>query len=96
LSRTRIVYKKRGRKIKSIKLSEEGKKVKRIEIRKVFRVGKSLVFAIPPEFVKEHNLKPGQQVALVYNGYLKAKPVKKGLKKTFSIYVKEGENEKTI
>jgi antitoxin component of MazEF toxin-antitoxin module len=46
------------------------------DVRKVFKIGDSLAITLPAEFVKEHGIKEGQPITLVYDGLLKAKPIK--------------------
>lgn len=47
----------------------------RAEIRKMRKVGESFYLSLPPEFVKEHNLKPGDALPVAYNGVLIVTPI---------------------
>jgi len=47
----------------------------RAEVRKIRRVGQSSYLSLPPEFVKEHNLKPGDSLPVAYNGILMVTPI---------------------
>ena len=47
------------------------------DIRTVFKVGGSLVFAIPQEYIKAHNIKPGDKIRIFFDDFLHAKPVEK-------------------
>jgi len=46
------------------------------DIRRVFRIGDSLAITLPPEFVKEHGLKGGEKLEVLFDSVLKAKPVR--------------------
>jgi len=45
-------------------------------VRKVFRVGSSLVITLPAEYVEAHKLKPGCLVEVVFNDVVKIVPVR--------------------
>lgn len=47
----------------------------RAEVRKVVKVGDSSYLSLPPEFVKEHGLKPGDSLPVAYNGVLMVTPI---------------------
>jgi antitoxin component of MazEF toxin-antitoxin module len=53
------------------------------KIRKITKTGAGLSIGLPREFVREHDLKPGDEVVVAYNGVLQAIPIKEfpGLKK---------------
>jgi len=57
----------------------EEKEIKEIdeEIKTVFKVGGSLVFAIPQKYIKAHNIKPGDKVRIFLDDFLHVQPVKK-------------------
>jgi len=45
------------------------------EIKTVFKVGGSLVFAIPRKYVEAHKIKPGDRVRIIFDDFLHAKPL---------------------
>jgi len=47
------------------------------EIKTVFKVGGSLVFAIPKKYAEQHNLKPGDKIRVFFNEFIHAKPIEK-------------------
>ena len=47
----------------------------RSEVRKIVKVGDSSYLSLPPGFVKEHGLKPGDSVPVAYNGVLIVTPI---------------------
>ena len=48
------------------------------QIRRIFKVGGSLVFAVPREYIETHNIKAGDQLRIYYNDLLHAQPIEKG------------------
>jgi antitoxin component of MazEF toxin-antitoxin module len=47
------------------------------DVRKVFKIGDSLAITLPPEFIKEHGIKVGDKLEVIFNSFLTAKPMKK-------------------
>jgi len=47
------------------------------EIRKIFKLGGSLVFAIPRTYVDSHDIKAGDQIRIFYNDFIHAMPIEK-------------------
>jgi len=46
------------------------------DVRKAFRIGDSLAITLPADFVREHGIKEGQPIDLIFDGLLKARPLK--------------------
>jgi antitoxin component of MazEF toxin-antitoxin module len=44
-------------------------------IRKVVRVGNSLALTIPPEYIKEHNIKKGDSFEICFDNVYHAEPL---------------------
>ena len=47
------------------------------EIKKVFKLGGSLVFAIPKGYIESHSIEAGDQIRVFYDDFLHAKPIEK-------------------
>lgn len=47
----------------------------RKDVRQVYRAGQSMVVTLPPDFIREHGLEPGDQVEIVFGDFLKLEPV---------------------
>lgn len=47
------------------------------EIRKVFKLGGSLVLALPKTYVETHDMEAGDQVRIFYNDFIHARPIEK-------------------
>lgn len=50
-------------------------------IRKVFRVGGSLVIAIPPSYINSKDIKEGDQMRILMDDFLHTRPMKDEKKK---------------
>ena len=49
------------------------------EIRKVFKLGGSLVLALPKSYVDSHEIQAGDQIRIFYNDFIHARPIEKGM-----------------
>ncbi len=47
------------------------------EIKKVFKLGGSLVFAIPKNYAETHDIQAGDQIRIFYDDFLHAKPIER-------------------
>jgi antitoxin component of MazEF toxin-antitoxin module len=47
-----------------------------VEKRRVTRTGSGLTICLPHKFTKEHRLQPGDQIVVVYNGFLQVIPIR--------------------
>lgn len=63
------------------------------DVRKVIPVGGSLAITLPAEYVKAHDIKPGDKIELTYNKVFLGEPIKTEVVKEKLIKAKEEEKE---
>lgn len=62
------------------------------DVRKVIPVGGSLAITLPADYVKAHNIKPGDKIELTYNEVFLGEPIRMKLLKEKEKLTKAKEN----